>query len=117
MILADTSVWIDHFRSGNRELADLLNRNLILVHPFVIGELACGNLKNRVKILSLLADMPATKVATDNEVLYFIEQAELMGKGIGYIDAHLLAAVSLSSPARLWTRDKKLKSIAHGLHL
>jgi predicted nucleic acid-binding protein len=88
-----------------------------LVHPFVIGELACGNLNNRSRILNLLGDLPASRVADDQEVLFFIEHNDLMGRGIGYVDAHLLASVSLSSPARLWTDDRKLNDVAIRLGL
>jgi predicted nucleic acid-binding protein len=108
MILADTSVWIDHFRRGNSELVESLERGEVLTHPFVIGELACGQLKKRREILELLRALPAATVATDDEVLVFIEQRHLMGKGIGYVDAHLLAAVTLTEDARLWTLDSKL---------
>lgn len=117
MILVDTSVWIDHLRTGDPLLADLLNGNRVLVHPFVTGELACGNLKNRKTVLSLLQDLPTVHVATDSEVLFFIERHELMGQGIGYIDAHLLAAVVLDGTAQLWSRDKRLCSVAETLKL
>ena len=117
MILVDTSVWIDHLREGNARLNSLLLNAAVLIHPFVTGELACGNLHNRNRILSLLGDLPASRVADDQEVLYFIEQNDLMGCGIGYIDAHLLASVSLSSPARLWTVDRKLNDAAVRLGL
>jgi len=117
MILVDTSVWIDHLREGNALLNSLLSNAVVLVHPFVIGELACGNLHNRSRILNLLGDMPASKVAGDQEVLFFIEHNDLMGRGIGYVDAHLLASVSLSSPSRLWTVDRKLNDVAESLGL
>ena len=117
MILVDTSVWIDHLRKGNALLNTLLLNSAVLVHPFVIGELACGNLHNRSRILNLLGDLPASKVADDQEVLFFIEHNDLMGHGIGYVDAHLLASVSLSNPSRLWTVDRKLKDVAINLGL
>lgn len=117
MILVDTSVWIDHFRSGNAQLVDLLNSSRVLMHPFIIGELACGNLRNRSEILNLLGDLPRAGKATDKEVLFFIEQKDLMGKGIGYIDTHLLAAVALTSQARLLTMDRRLKAVATELGL
>ena len=117
MILVDTSVWIDHLRKGNVLLNSLLMNAAVLVHPFVIGELACGNLRNRNKILKLLGDLPASRVADDKEVLFFIERNNLMGHGIGYVDAHLLASASLSGPSRLWTVDRKLKDAAIGLGL
>ncbi len=117
MILVDTSVWIDHLRSGDEDLTALLNRSQVLVHPFVLGELACGNLANRDEVLGLLKDLPRSPVATDNEVLIYIEQQTLMGRGIGYIDTHLLAAVALEGTARLWTRDKRLHAVADALSL
>jgi hypothetical protein len=117
MILVDTSVWIDHLRSGDEDLVGLLNSAQVLSHPFVVGELACGNLRNRVEVLTLLRELPQVTVATDAEVLYFIEQHGLTGRGIGYIDAHLLAAVSLATPARFWTRDKRLAAVAVDLGL
>src|SRR3990172_3934490 len=103
MILVDGSVWIDHLRAGELALAELLNTGQVLVHPFIVGELACGNLSNREAILSLLQDMPAVPIATDEEVLFFIERHGLMGRGIGYVDAHLLSAVCLAGTAPLWT--------------
>ena len=116
-MLVDTSVWIDHLRVGDPLLVDLLGRREVLMHPFIRGELACGNLRNRQVILSLLHDLPASAVAGDDEVMTFIERHSLMGKGIGYVDAHLLAAVALSAPARLWTLDRALASIAKRLHV
>ena len=112
MILVDTSVWIEHFRKGNARLSSLLSNAVVLVHPFVIGELACGNLNNRNRILNLLDDLPASRVAHDREVLFLIEHNNLMGRGVGYIDAHLLASVSLTSGASLWTVDRRLKDVA-----
>ena len=117
MILVDTSVWIDHLRSGDKVLTTMLNEARVLMHPFVLGELACGNMSNRHEVLSLLKDLPASTQATDEEVLIFIDRHTLMGRGIGYIDAHLLASASLDSPARLWTRDKRLKLLADELGL
>jgi predicted nucleic acid-binding protein len=112
MILVDTSIWIDHLRIGESRLAELLNGSKVLAHPFVIGELACGNLKNRNTVLALLQALPAAPLATDDEVLFYINRNGLMGKGIGYIDAHLLASVSLAGDAQLWTRDKRLGAMA-----
>jgi predicted nucleic acid-binding protein len=117
MILVDTSVWIDHLRTGDDELVQQLNNNSVLMHPFVLGELACGNLNKRREVLTLFKDLPGSPVATDNEVLFFIEQHKLMGRGIGYIDTHLLAAVALKSSARLWTRDKRLRAVGDSLSL
>lgn len=112
MILVDTSVWIDHLRAGDETLASLLRGASVLMHPFVVGELACGNLRDRESVLGLLQELPRATVATDTEVLFFIESHALMGRGIGYIDAHLLASASLSNTARLWTRDTRLCNIA-----
>ena len=117
MILVDTSVWIDHLRTGDDKLVQQLNNSNVLMHPFVLGELACGNLSNRKEIITLLKDLPKSSVATDNEVLFFIEQHKLMGRGIGYIDTHLLAAVALNGSARLWTRDKRLRAVCDSLSL
>jgi len=117
VILVDSSVWIDHLRAAGSRLVELLNTGQVLAHPFVIGELACGNLKNRETVLSLLQDLPAVPVATDDEVLFFIERRGLMGRGIGYVDAHLLSAVSLAGTARLWTRDKRLCAVAESMRL
>lgn len=108
MILVDTSVWIDHLRASDERLTQLLEAVQVLVHPFVVGELALGNLRHRDAVLGALQDMPQAVVATEPEVLRFIGEQGLSGLGIGYIDAHLLAAVRLTTGARLWTRDKRL---------
>jgi len=108
MILVDTSVWIDHLRASDERLTQLLVAGQVLVHPFVIGELALGNLRNRDTLLGSLQDMPQASVATESEVLRFIGQQNLFGLGIGFIDAHLLAAVKLVPGSLLWTRDKRL---------
>jgi predicted nucleic acid-binding protein len=117
MILVDTSVWVDHLRTGDTGLAALLDESNVLVHHFVIGELACGNLRRRSEVLALLGELPKAHHASDQEVLYFIERHRLMGLGIGYVDANLLASVSLTAEARLWTRDKRLSSVAQRLKL
>ena len=117
MILADTSIWIDHLRAGEPGLVSLLNDNQVLTHPMVIGELACGNLPNRTEVLGLMGRLPATPAATDEEVLFFIEQRQVMGRGIGYIDAHLLAAAMLAQSVQLWTRDRRLVAVAGDLGL
>ena len=117
MILVDSSVWIDHLRANEPALVELLNTGQVLAHPFVVGELACGNLKNRKAILSLLQDLPSAPVATHDEVLFFVERHDLMGKGIGYTDAHLLSAVSMVETGRLWTRDKRLRVVAEAMRL
>ena len=98
-------------------MASLLEAGLVLSHPFVIGELACGQLKSRAEILGLLAALPQALVAQEQEVLFFIERHSLMGRGIGYIDAHVLTATALTEGARLWTRDKRLDSLARELEI
>lgn len=112
MILVDTSVWVDHLRRGDAGLVDLLERSAVLMHPFVVGEIACGSLRDRESILELLQDLPAAVVASPDEVLKFIGSPVLHGKGIGYVDVHLLASVALTPGARLWTRDAKLHRMA-----
>ena len=112
MILVDTSVWINHLRVANPRLVSLLNRNRILIHPMVIGELACGNVSNRVEVFSLLRSLPQVSDATDAETVFFIERHRLMGRGIGYIDAHLLAAAVMAAPTQLWTADRRLMEVA-----
>lgn len=107
MILVDTSVWVDHLRSGNRRLTSLLDAAEVLTHPFVIGELACGHLRNRGEILELLDLIPTAAIAEHEDVLDFVEAHRLQGKGIGWIDSHLLASSRLSN-ARLFTMDKPL---------
>ena len=117
MILVDTSVWVDHLRRDDPVLAELLEHGLVLTHPFVIGELALGNLAQRAAILGDLANLPQAKVASDDEVLHFIDRRQICGRGIGYLDAHLLAAAQLTPGAQLWTRDKRLLSAASALSL
>ncbi len=115
MILVDTSIWVEHFRIGNEVLAHLLDRHQVWVHPFVIGEIACGNLGNREEILSGLGHLPTVPAATHPEVLFFMERNQLAGLGIGYVDLHLLASTSLAPPMRLWTRDRRLGTVADDL--
>jgi predicted nucleic acid-binding protein len=117
MILVDTSIWVDHLRVRDETLAGLLEAGMVLGHPFVIGELALGNLANRHVVLSALSDLPKTEIATDAEALHFIDREQLFGQGIGYVDAHLLASARLTGAARLWTRDKRLHGIAVRLGL
>jgi predicted nucleic acid-binding protein len=117
MILVDTSVWVDHLRASDDALVGMLNAGMVLTHPFVIGELALGNLGQRETVLSALSDLPRATVATDAEVLHFIDRHTLFGHGIGYIDVHLLAAVRLTAGAELWTCDKRLHGIAVQLGL
>lgn len=117
MTLVDTSLWIDHLRTGNPTLARLLDDSAVLGHPWVIGELALGNLGRREEILELLRGLPEAALAADEEVLRLIEGHELSGKGIGYVDAQLLAATRLTPGATLWTRDKRLAAIASQLDI
>lgn len=116
-ILVDTSIWVDHLRIGDDQLISLLDHGRVLAHPMVIGELACGRLHRRDAILGWLAELPEATVATHHEVLALIEAHGLMGRGIGYVDAHLLAATVLSAPGRLWTRDRPLRAAAQALDL
>jgi predicted nucleic acid-binding protein len=116
MVLVDTSIWIDHLRSGNTKLTELLNDGEAAIHPFIIGELACGNLKNRKEIISLLHALPHIDKADDDEVLFFIEKHKLMGLGVGLIDLHLLASCKLGD-VKLLTKDKRLWEAADPLNL
>lgn len=111
MILVDTSVWVDHFRFGNAKLDDILDEGLAFTHPFVIGELACGNLRNRSRILTDLQALPIAICADHSEVLNMLDEHRLWGKGIGWIDSHLLASARLSD-CRLWTLDGSLDRAA-----
>lgn len=115
MILVDTSVWVDHLRRGDARLTGLLENAQVLAHPFVIGEIACGTLSDRTVVLELLRDLPTASVAEPEEVLDFIGRHRIHGKGLGYVDVHLLAAVALTPAATLWTRDKRLHEAAVGL--
>lgn len=112
MILVDTSVWIDHLRAGNADLARLLETGLVATHPLVVGELAMGNLHARDTLLGLLRALPQAVVAADEEVLAYVARHGLFGIGIGYADAHLLAATQLTAGASLWTRDRRLREAA-----
>lgn len=117
MILVDTSVWIDHFRRHDATLAALLDGGRVLTHPFIIGELALGALNQRDVILSSMRDLPTALVASDAEVMDFVAAQALHGRGVGYIDAHLLASARLTPNASLWTRDKRLRTVAERLSL
>jgi len=117
VILVDTSVWVSHFRAHNQTLARLLESGQTLTHPFVIGEIALGNLRERSVVLHDLALLPCANVASEAEVLHFISRNSLFGIGIGYVDVHLLASVRLRSGNRLWTLDKHLRAAAENLQL
>jgi len=115
LILADTSVWIDHLRSGDKELRKLLNEGQIVIHPSIVAELALGALKERTKTLALLDLLPQVRVAQLSEVRRMIEARRLYSLGIGLTDAHLIAAVFINPSTLLWTRDKRLRKAAEGL--
>ena len=117
MILVDTSVWIDHLRSTNAVLTSALEEGEVVTHPFVIGELACGNIRNRAEVLQLLEDLPQAREATHAEVMAMVDRRRLMGIGIGYVDAHLLAATALTPSVSLLTLDRRLADAAHRMGL
>ena len=116
MILVDTSVWIAHLRMGSARLRSLLYDEQVLCHPFVVGELACGMLRNRQEILSMMRALPAARVAEQEEVLRFLEARRLYGRGLGWVDAHLLASTLLTGCA-LWTLDQPLRRAAAALNV
>jgi len=115
LILADTSVWVDHLRSGNTEMRECLNQGQIVVHPFIVAELALGSLKERIRTLALLDQLPQVRVAQLSEVRLAIEARRLYSLGIGLTDAHLIASVFINPSTLLWTRDKQLRRVAEGL--
>ena len=115
MILADTSIWIDHLRSGDGQLRKHLNDGSVAIHPFIIAELALGSLQERVKTLALLDLLPKVRVAQMNEVRLAIEARRLYRRGIGLIDAHLVASIFINPSTLLWTRDKPLRRVAEEL--
>jgi predicted nucleic acid-binding protein len=115
LILADTSVWIDHFRSGNKDLQKALNQGQIVIHPWIIAELALGSLRDRAKTLAMLDLLPHVRVARMSELRLMIEARQLYNLGIGLTDAHLIASVFLNPPTLLWTRDRPLRKVAEAL--
>jgi predicted nucleic acid-binding protein len=117
VILIDASIWIDHIRSANRAIPELVDARKVLCHPFVIGEVAMGQFRGRGVFLTGLQKLQSAEVASDPEVMTLVERHRLFGKGIGYVDAHLLAAAFLTPEARLWTRDKRLKDAAKQMKL
>jgi predicted nucleic acid-binding protein len=117
VILVDSSVWIEHLRHSNELLTDLLDRQQVLMHPFVVGELALGHLRPRDMLLGVLQVLDQVIVARDDEVMRLIDEERLFGIGLGYVDAHLLASVRLTPGTSLWTRDKRLSTAAERLSL
>jgi hypothetical protein len=115
LILADTSIWIDHLRSGNKAMRKHLNDGNVVIHPFIIAELALGSMQDRTRTLALLDRLPQVRVAQLNEVRLTIEARSLYNRGIGLTDAHLIASVFINPPTLLWTRDKQLRTLAEGL--
>ncbi|MEI6563886.1 MAG: PIN domain-containing protein [bacterium] len=113
-VFVDTSVWVDHLRRGEPLLQDFLSEGQVTTHPFVIGELACGNLSNRDELLALLSELPLVTIATNEEVMRLIERHKLNGKGLGWVDMNLLAS-ALISRIPLWTRDHRLAAVAKKL--
>ena len=111
MVLVNTSVWIEHLRAGETKLAELLNEGSVLTHPFVLGEIGCGHLKHREKTLSNLERLPAAVTATHSEVMRLLQERQLWGRGIGWVDAHLVASALLSN-CHFWTLDSKLNGTA-----
>lgn len=116
MILVDTSVWVEHLKIGDPDLVHLLNDGQVLGHPFVLAELALGGLRNRKDVMAAMAGLPQSVVATHEEVMTMIDSRRLWGRGVGFVDAHLLASAALSG-ARLWTRDRGLAAVAATLDL
>jgi predicted nucleic acid-binding protein len=117
VILVDTSVWVDHLRLASAILTELLDDGQVLGHPFVLGELALGNVRQRDALLSDLRELPQAVVAEDHEIIRLIDREALLGRGIGYVDAHLLAAARLTAGSKLWTRDRRLQAVAIQLGL
>lgn len=117
MILVDTSVWIDHLRSGDDMLARLLAQGQVCIHPMVTGELACGSLRNREPLITLWQNLPHAIEASHQEAMHLLETQQLMGKGIGFVDLHLLASTMLTTNTQLWTRGKRLANMAQSLDI
>ena len=115
MVLVDTSIWIDHLHHSEPALVDALGRGAVLQHPMVIGELSLGTLRDRETVLGMLANLPASPVASHGEVARFVDAHELYGQGLSLVDVHLLASVTLAPGATLWTRDKRLQRAAERL--
>lgn len=117
MILVDTSVWIDHIIGSNPMLVSLLVEERVLAHPYVIGEISLGSLRDREAVLGALLDLPRAPIATPEETFFLIERENLFNRGIGYVDTSLLASARLQPGVTIWTRDKRLKKVADELNL
>jgi len=117
VILADTSIWIEHFRSGNKELRRALNLGEVVIHPWIVAELALGSLHDRSRTLSMLDLLPQVRIAATNELRHMVETRRLYSLGIGLTDAHLIASALLSPPTLLWTKDRQLRKVAEALQL
>jgi predicted nucleic acid-binding protein len=117
MILVDTSVWIDHINASDPMLVSLLSEGRVLAHPYVIGEISLGSLRDRDVVLGALLDLPRAPTATPEETFYLIEREGLFNRGIGYVNTSLLASARLSPGVTIWTRDKRLKKVADALNL
>jgi predicted nucleic acid-binding protein len=117
MILVDTSVWVDHLRTSDSKVVALLQAGQVLTHPFIVGEIALGNLKQRQTVLGALSNLPRVPTARDDEVLHFIDQNGLAGTGLSYVDVHLLASARLAAGTTLLTRDKRLDAAARRMGL
>lgn len=116
-VLVDTSVWVDHLRQADKTLTQLLNQGQVSIHPMIIGELVCGNLNNRAQLISLWNNLPSVSEANHEEALFCLDTHQLMGRGIGFVDLHLLAATLISANTRLWTKDRRLNVIAQSLNV
>jgi predicted nucleic acid-binding protein len=116
MVLVDTSVWVSHLRHGNPKLQEMLQEGKVVSHPFIIGELTCGNISNRVEIISLMQSLPMLDIVEHEELLLFIEHNKMMGTGLGFVDVHLMAAAILAG-IPLWTQDKSLKQACSRLSI
>jgi predicted nucleic acid-binding protein len=112
MILVDSSVWIDHLRKSEPGLVALLEAGEVVCHPFVIGELACGHMRQRARLLDELSLLPQSPVATHSEAMLFLERHALSGRGVGWVDVHLLASAALGAETKVWSRDKRLMDAA-----
>lgn len=117
MVLVDTSVWVDHLRQGDKVLVDLLMLGQVCMHPMIIGELACGNLHKRDQLIALWQGLPSITEASHSEALYCLAQNDLSGKGIGFVELHLISATLLTPSTLIWTRDRRLKAAAQALNI